>query len=107
MKWHEAEDFLSNFQNRKKMEETEENRYQVLCCNIHWDNRARSAQSKRMHRPEDLPSQMAIDIPDSVLAQANKNGNNFNDIIEQFCYNLLTRKYGYEMNSCQVWLPLS
>ena len=83
----------------------EETRYQVLCCNIHWDNKVRNAIDKRISQ-EDLPTQMAIDIPDSVLNQANKAKNNFNDIIEQFCYNLLTRKYGREVNTCQVWLPL-
>ena len=83
----------------------EEIRYQVLCCNIHWDSKVRNTIDKRISQ-EDLPTQMAIDIPDSVLNQANKAKNNFNDIIEQFCYNLLTRKYGREVNNCQVWLPL-
>ena len=83
----------------------EESRYQVFCCNIHWDSKARSSQAKRESK-EDLPIQMSIDIPEAVLAQANKSKNSFNDIIEQFCYNLLTRKFGYEVINCQIWLPL-
>ena len=53
----------------------------------------------------ELPTQMSLTIPDQVLQQARKVKNNFNDIIEQFCYNLLSRKYGKEVTSCQIWLP--
>ena len=79
--------------------------YQVLVCNIHWDSYACSAYAKKMNY-EDLPIQMSIDIPNAVLMQANKNKANFNDIIEQFVVNLLYKKFGHEVNSCQIWLPL-
>ena len=75
--------------------------YQVLVCNIHWNN---PTSHKQKHY--ELPAQLALDIPENVLNQARKKNNDFNDIIEQFAYNLLTRKFGCEVCSCQVWLPL-
>lgn len=84
---------------------TEESRYQVFCCNIYWNSKSSDYRGRKI-RYNELPTQMSIDIPESVLNQANKNKESFNEIIEQFCYNLLTRKNGYEVNSCQIWLPL-
>lgn len=86
------------------METVDDNKYVVFICNIHWSNTARNYVKKSQN--EELPTQMSLDIPESVLAQAQKNKANFNDIIEQFCYNLLTKKYGYEVYNCQIWLPL-
>lgn len=84
-----------------KLDETTES-YQVLVCNIHWDLKSATHKAKNV----ELPAQLALDIPENVLNQARKKGNVFNDIIEQFAYNLLTRKFGCEVYSCQVWLPL-
>lgn len=86
-------------------ETTEDSRYQVICANICWSNKSKSGQVKKDNRAE-LPNQMSIDIPNAVLVQADKKQNNFNDIIETFCYNLLTKKYGREVTYCQIWLPL-
>lgn len=76
--------------------------YQILVCNIHWDV---STASRKTDIAE-LPAQIALDVPENVLNQAKKKSNDFNDIIEQFAYNLLTRKFMCEVCSCQVWLPL-
>ena len=77
--------------------------YQVIVANIFWNHKSRT-NSKKDNGTE-LPTQMSLTIPDQVLQQARKVKNNFNDIIEQFCYNLLSRKYGKEVTSCQIWLP--
>lgn len=77
--------------------------YQVIVANIFWNHKSRT-NSKKDNGTE-LPAQMSLTIPDQVLQQARKVKNNFNDIIEQFCYNLLSRKYGKEVTSCQIWLP--
>ena len=77
--------------------------YQVIVANIFWNHKSRT-NSKKDNGTE-LPIQMSLTIPDQVLQQARKVKNNFNDIIEQFCYNLLSRKYGKEVTSCQIWLP--
>ncbi len=76
--------------------------YQIIVCNIHWDINTAS------HRTviAELPEQLALDVPENVLNQAKKKSNDFNDVIEQFAYNLLTRKFMCEVCSCQVWLPL-
>ena len=79
--------------------------YQVLVTNIYWDSKAINAAAKKMSK-NDLPVQMSIDIPSQVLQHANKNMTAFNDIVEQFIYNLLTKKYGHEVNSAQIWLPI-
>ena len=79
------------------------NEYQVIVANIFWNHKSHT-NSKKV-ADNDLPTQMSLNIPDQVLNQAKKASNNFNDIIEQFCYNLLSRKYGKEVTSCQIWLP--
>ena len=83
----------------------ENNGYQVLVCNIAWGSKAHSGVAKKILQ-SDLPSQISLDIPEAVLQQANKNKANFNDIVEQFVYNLLYKKFGREVNRCQIWLPL-
>ena len=86
------------------LEENENpNEYQVIVANIFWNHKSRT--NSRKDNGTELPTQMSLNIPDQVLIQARKAKNNFNDIIEQFCYNLLTRKYGKEVTSCQIWLP--
>ncbi len=85
------------------MKEMTDNCYVVLVCNIHWSKNL--VYVKRDNRDE-LPSQMSLDIPEAVLLQANKNKSSFNDVIESFCYNVLAKKFGHEVNRCQIWLPL-
>ena len=82
----------------------EENRYQILVTNIAW-NTASFTPTKSNKNPE-FDDQITLDVPISVLNEANKKKNNFDDVIEQFVYNLLYRKYGCEVNRCQIWLPL-
>ena len=76
--------------------------YQVLVCNIHWD----TSTAARKVVINELPEQLALDVPENVLNQAKKKSNDFNDVIEQFAYNLLSRKFNCEVCNCQVWLPL-
>lgn len=81
--------------------------YQVLVSNIFFDTSSKPKQkSSYASKKTELPTQISLDIPDNVLEQARKNKSGFNDIVEQFVYNLLYRKYGHEVNSCQIWLPL-
>ena len=82
-----------------------ENRYQVFVANIAWSSKATRGTSKRCNKSE-LPAHMSLDIPEAVLNEANKGKANFNDVVESFCYNLLSKKFGYEVTHCQVWLPL-
>lgn len=77
--------------------------YQINIVNISW-NTENMMKSRRA--AEDLPHGMVFDVPKSVLEQANKPGNVFNDVIESYVYNVLTRKFGYELNRCQIYLPL-
>ena len=82
-----------------------ESNYQVLVCNISWSTKTYSNAALKANRGE-LPAQISLDVPQSVLDQAKKNKSSFNDIIEQFIYNLLCKKFGKEVNRCQIWLPL-
>ena len=86
--------------NQMNIENLDSGSYQIIVCNIHWDI---STASKRT---DELPSQLALDVPENVLNQAKKKSNDFNDIIEQFAYNLLSRKFNCEVCYCQVWLPV-
>ena len=76
--------------------------YQILVCNIHWNTETASRKTVI----SELPQQLALDVPENVLNQAQKKSNDFNDVIEQFAYNLLSRKFACEVGSCQVWLPI-
>lgn len=78
--------------------------YQVLVCNIAWNKKATTTLAKKTS-PDELPDQMSFDVPRTVLAQASKPGVMFEDVIEQFVYNLLYKKFGYIANRCQIWLP--
>ena len=80
--------------------------YQVLITGIHWDRKTTSQYKVKNDNYDLLPSQFTLDISDLVLKQANKNKEEFNDVIESHCYNFLTRKFGHEVNRCQIWLPL-
>ena len=79
--------------------------YQVIVTNIKWDEKARSIVAKKTDITE-LPEQMSLDIPNGVLNEIKKKRSEESNIIEQFVYNLLYKKYGREVNHCQIWLPL-
>ena len=87
------------------MEATESNSYQILVCNIKYGTKVHTGTAKKIAQT-DLPDQISLDVPPTVLQQANKNKDSFNDIIEQFAYNLLYKKFGREVNRCQIWLPI-
>lgn len=87
------------------MDSNKNSSYQILVCNIKYGAKVHNGAAKKAHQ-SDLPEQISIDIPETVLQQANKNKANFNDIVEQFVYNLLYRKFSREVNYCQIWLPL-
>lgn len=82
----------------------EVNPFQILITNIYWNEK--SYKQTRTNNNPSFDTQITLDVPSGVLKEANKKGNDFNDIIEQFVYNLLYRKYGCEVNRCQIWLPL-
>lgn len=86
------------------MNETNEtNQFQVLVANIKWHEK--SFKPTKSNKNPEFPEQLTIDIPSGVLKEANKKTNMFNDVIEQFIYNLLYRKFSCEVNRCQIWLP--
>ena len=87
------------------MENEVVNNYQVIVTNIKWNGKSQTIVAKKMNA-NDLPEQMSIDIPIGVLNEINKKPSEEANIIEQFVYNLLYKKFGREVNRCQVWLPL-
>jgi hypothetical protein len=82
----------------------EDNKFQVLVTNIAWN--VESFKPTKNNKNPEFEDQLTLDIPQSVLNEANKKHNVFNDVIEQFVYNLLYRKFSCEINRCQIWLPL-
>jgi len=87
------------------MEDNENKPYQILVCNIKYGTKVHNGAAKKITQA-DLPDQMTLDVPSTVLQQAEKNKENFNDIIEQFTCNLLYKKFGRDVNFCQIWLPI-
>lgn len=84
------------------------NGFQILITGISWNKHTTKALSAKAYisKDEELPEQFTLDVPENVLNQAKKVNNEFNDIIETFVYNFLTRKFGHEVQHCQIWLPL-
>ena len=80
--------------------------YQVMITGIKWDSKTIGQYYVKHDKAAELPQQFTLDLPENVLAQAKKKMNEFNDVVESFIYNFLTRKFGHEVNRCQVWLPL-
>lgn len=87
-------------------QEIDPSKYQVLITGIFWSNRTTSQYRNKKDQDVELPTQFTLDLPENILNRANKKQNDFNDVIEEFCYNFLTRKFGREVNRCQIWLPL-
>lgn len=83
------------------------NSNQILITGISWKKTTIHQYRSKKDIIEELPTQYVIDVPQNVLNQANKKTNNFNDVIESFVYNFLTRKFNHEVYHCQIWLSLS
>lgn len=80
---------------------------QVYVNDITWNSKTTSNYQSRRDKNaeiEQLPKQLTFDIPSTVMDQIKKDPNNEHDIIEQFIYNTLTRKYMHEVWHCQVWI---
>lgn len=91
-----------NMLSTTKVEEDIDVGYEVVVANVSWSPKPFRAMKKE----GELPTQISMTIPENVLKQANKPVNVFNDIIESYVYNTLTRKFGHEVWRCQIWLPL-
>jgi len=79
---------------------------QVFITGITWNKNHGTYNSRKVVYTDDLPVQFTLNIPENVLKQAKSAKNNYYDIIETFVYNFLTHKFGYEVSSCSIWLPL-
>ena len=80
---------------------------QVYVNDITWNSKTTSSYQSRRDKNaevETLPSQLVFDIPATVMEQVKKDSKNEHDIIEQFIYNTLTRKYMHEVWHCQIWI---
>lgn len=80
---------------------------QVYVNDITWNSKTTSSYQSRRDKNaevETLPSQLVFDIPATVMDQVRKDPKNEHDIIEQFIYNTLTRKYMHEVWHCQIWI---
>jgi hypothetical protein len=73
--------------------------YQVIVVNIFYKTPVEKSKNK------EYPTSLILDIPEGIL-KCKKNQNKFYDTVEQFVYNTITRKYGTEVTSCQIYLPL-
>lgn len=80
---------------------------QVYVNDITWSSKSTASYQSRREKNidvESLPRQLTFDIPATVMEQVKKDSKNEHDIIEQFIYNTLTRKYMHEVWHCQIWI---
>ena len=73
--------------------------YQIQVVNISW-GRDVGERSKKKEKP----SETVLDVPEEIMKHR-KNPTRFMELVESFTYGLLTRKYGAEVYSCQIYLP--
>ena len=78
---------------------------QVLVCNIHWGSKANTSVAKKPSNRDELPDQISLDIPAGVMTEIQKKPAEEYLIVESFVLNLLYKKFGYEVNDYQIWLP--
>jgi len=78
--------------------EGSENGYQIQVVNIAWGRDVGERKKK------EKPSETVLDVPEEIVKHQ-KNPTKFMELIETFTYGLLTRKYGAEVYSCQIYLP--
>ena len=74
--------------------------YQVIVVNIFY-----KTPIEERAKNKEYPTSLILDIPEGIL-KCKKNQTKFYDTVEQFVYNTITRKYGSEVTSCQIYLPL-
>lgn len=79
------------------LESASTNGYQIIVVNISYKKTPGLAKER--------PTTVTLDIPEGIL-KCKSNKEKFYDVVEQFAYNTITKKYGTEVNRCQVWLPL-
>jgi len=84
------------------MTDTEQG-YQALITNIAFDGTPVRSYRGRHEYADQLPRQFTLDLPEAIWSQEGKA--DYYDVVETFVYNFLTRKFGYEVNCCQIWLP--
>lgn len=77
---------------------TSESIYQILVVNIKYGKELGNKNKSK-------PSMTVLDLPDNII-KIQKNEDKFKDSVETFVYNTITKKYGAEVNNCQIWLPL-
>ena len=81
-------------------EQINPNRKQVFVNDLRFDQKAIRKNSKF----KELPTQLIYDIPATVIKQATKKNVVFNDIIETYVLNSLTRKFAHEVVHAQIWI---
>ena len=73
--------------------------YQIMVVNIKYGKVLSNKTKER-------PSMVTLDVPLAILKTRNSgNEQRFLEAVETFAYNTVTRKYGAEVNYCQVCLP--
>lgn len=75
--------------------QAQENDYQITVVNIKY---GKVFNSRNKIRPE----MAVLDVPESISKIKDKE--KFEDAVESFAYNTITKKYGAEVNFCQVFL---
>lgn len=74
-------------------------KFQVFITGIKWDRKVqRQYHSKYSY--EELPSQFTLDLQENVLSKAPRGSRELDYVIESYCYDFLTKKFGYEVNFC-------
>lgn len=97
--------------NSEAIADMSQNGYQVLISDITWNPNSSRPYYSKHDDAEKLPTQFAYDVPDGFLKNLLKKCPSsddiaFKDAIETHCYDFLTRRFGHEVYSCSIWLPL-
>ena len=72
--------------------------YQIIVVNIKYGDAFRSYHGDR-------PESITLDLPKSIV-ETERDRDTFDDLVEAFAYNTISRMAGAYVSSCQVFLPL-
>ena len=85
-------------------EQVIENNNGIIIVNIVFGGKV--VNNKLRNKEKELPTVFAVDLPKKIKELEDKSIDLFNDVVETFAYDFLTKTFGVEVTHCQVYLPL-
>lgn len=77
---------------------------EIIVCNISYTDKTYGRTYGKRNKNQ-LPTIVGLDLPQNIKDMEAKDTQAFYDTVETFAYNTITKKYGFEVSHCQIYLP--